>query len=108
MAKKNILSKKYPHLIKEWCFEKNGDLTPDNVTYGSHKKVWWKCLKHEDHIWLASVQYRQYNGCPFCVGLAVTKSNCLATTHPNELKEWNFEKNINLTPENIILEKLNE
>jgi len=28
----------------------NGDLTPKTVTYGSDKKVFWKCSNDETHI----------------------------------------------------------
>ena len=30
-------------LLDEWNYEKNGDLTPDNITKGSNRQVWWKC-----------------------------------------------------------------
>ena len=33
----------YPHLVKEWHPTKNGELTPNDFTYGSNKKVWWRC-----------------------------------------------------------------
>ena len=29
------------YLLDEWDYEKNGSLTPKNVTAGSIKKVWW-------------------------------------------------------------------
>ena len=29
----------YPHLIEEWDSEKNGDVDPNTVTSGLHKKV---------------------------------------------------------------------
>ena len=35
----------YPHLVKEWHPTKNGELTPDDFTHGTHKKVWWLCSK---------------------------------------------------------------
>jgi hypothetical protein len=39
-----------PELAKEWHPTKNGDLTPEKVTPGSSKKVWWVCKKgHEWH-----------------------------------------------------------
>lgn len=37
---KRLVSIEAPDLAKEWS-EKNGSLTPDNVTIGSHKKVRW-------------------------------------------------------------------
>lgn len=39
----NSLASKFPEIVKEWCYEKNGDLTPDVVLAGSHKEVFWKC-----------------------------------------------------------------
>lgn len=27
-------------LLDEWDYDKNGELTPDDVSYGSGKKVW--------------------------------------------------------------------
>ena len=38
---KKYLADGYPELVKEWS-DKNGDLKPDKVTYGSNKIVWWK------------------------------------------------------------------
>ena len=40
---KNDLATIYPDLSKEWNYEKNGNLTPHNITSGSRKKVWWLC-----------------------------------------------------------------
>lgn len=37
----NSLSKMRPHLVSEWS-EKNSPLTPDTVTFGSNKIVWWE------------------------------------------------------------------
>ena len=30
-------------LLRQWDTEKNGGKTPDDVSMGSHQKVWWKC-----------------------------------------------------------------
>jgi hypothetical protein len=54
-----------PDLAKEWNWEKNGDLKPENVTANSGKKVWWKCSK--GHEWQVAIASRNYgNGCPIC------------------------------------------
>ena len=34
-----------PVLLAQWDRGQNGDLTPDDVTYGSRRKVWWRCEK---------------------------------------------------------------
>ena len=67
----------YPELVKEWHPTKNGDLTPKDVTYGSDKKVWWKCHKQDDHEWQASISKRTISGraCPVCSGLKPSKSS---------------------------------
>ena len=44
------------YILDEWDYEKNGDLRPESVTYGSHKRIVWKCSK--GHIWEAVVKER--------------------------------------------------
>ena len=41
MAMNNSLAEVHPELVSEWS-EKNIPLTPDDITFGSNKKVWWK------------------------------------------------------------------
>ena len=36
----NLLSEVHPELVLEWS-ERNLPLTPDKITYGSNKIVWW-------------------------------------------------------------------
>lgn len=61
----NDLQTQNPILASEWNYEKNGDLTPEKVTYSSNKKVWWKCKN--GHEWIASISNRhKKRGCPFC------------------------------------------
>ena len=39
----NSLAEVHPELFSEWS-EKNLPLTPDDITFGSNKKVWWKYI----------------------------------------------------------------
>ena len=61
-------STSYPHLVKEWHPTKNGELTPNDFTFGSHKKVWWLCPK--GHSYNSVIKNRTLNksGCPYCAG----------------------------------------
>ena len=52
----NDLETKLPQLAKQWHPTKNEGLTPNMVTCGSHKKVWWLCSK--GHEWKASIHSR--------------------------------------------------
>jgi hypothetical protein len=101
MKKENILGIKFPELTKEWHAQKNENLTPMEITYGSDKKVWWVC--EQGHEWQASPYKRsnQKRGCPYCAGKRVSKENALSTTSPQLLKEWHPTKNGTLTPINV-------
>lgn len=90
-----------PELSKEWDYEKNGELTPSDVLSGSHKKVWWKCPK--GHEWESIIRDRvDGKDCPYCSNRKVlTGYNDLATVKPNVAKEWNYEKNGELTPDKV-------
>ena len=102
IVKSNCLTTTHPNIAKEWHPTKNGDLTPYDVSKGSHKKVWWKCDKGDDHVWEAMVSSRNAGSkCPVCFGQKIVKSNCLATTHPNIAKEWHPTKNGDLTPNDV-------
>lgn len=98
----NDLASTNPGLAKEWNHEKNGELTPKMVTYGSHKKVWWKCKN--GHEWEAEVKVRSSGeNCPFCSNKKVLAGyNDLATLNPELVKEWNYERNGNLKPSEVL------
>ena len=49
------LASVHPELIPEWS-EKNLPLTPDKITFGSNKRVWWKGAC--GHEWETSVKAR--------------------------------------------------
>ena len=99
---KKSLADEYPDLAAEWHPTKNGDLTPQMVTPGSNKKVWWlgKC----GHEWEALINNRSNgNGCPVCAGKQVLVGyNDLATVNPSLAAEWHPTKNGELTPWMVI------
>jgi len=103
LTDKNRLSIVNPELCKEWNYKKNGNLTPENISYGSGKKVWWKCRKN--HEWTATPSDRYYHksNCPYCSGNAIDSSNCLASLNSKLAKEWHPTKNNKLTPKRVSL-----
>ena len=54
-----------PELAKEWDPNNNGDLTPYDVTPGSHKKVGWKCQLCS-YEWETRIYVRTRSDCPEC------------------------------------------
>ena len=98
----NDLATKFPKIAAEWHPTKNGDLTPDHISSGSHKKVWW--LGTCGHEWETTVDSRtkQKSGCPFESGLRTLAGfNDLATKFPKIAAEWHPTKNGGLTPDQI-------
>lgn len=100
-----------PQLIEEWDYEKNEGVDPLLVTAHNDKKYWWKCSKC-GHSWLAIVSNRvdKGSGCPICKKqllsksssrIGVKKSGSIITTHPYLLADWDFEKNLNIRPEEV-------
>ena len=98
----NDLATVNPTLAEEWNYEKNDTFTPDQVTAGSKKKVWWKCKF--GHEWeTAVVERSRGSGCPFCSGKKALKGfNDLQTVNPTLAEEWNYEKNGTLTPDMVM------
>jgi hypothetical protein len=96
---KKSLAETHPEIAKQWHLQKNGDLTPNDVTPGSGKKVWWKCEKGDDHVWVASPKHRK-NGtnCPICSNRIILKSNSLQFNYPQIAKEWHPNKNGVINP----------
>jgi len=81
-------------LSKEWDYEKNYPLTPDEVFAHSHKKLWWKCKKCHNELWASP--HERNNHPEFCRGC-----NSLALVNPELAKEWHPDKNGKLTSSNI-------
>lgn len=66
LAGHNDLATTNPALAAEWHPTKNGALTPQMVTEGSDRKVWWfgPC----GHEWQAAIGHRaRGTGCPVCL-----------------------------------------
>ncbi len=65
----NDLAAAEPKIAAEWHPMLNGTLTPEMVTVGSRKKVWWECAF--GHVWKAAIYSRtgaKKCGCPVCAG----------------------------------------
>lgn len=95
------LSTSRPDLAGQWHSSLNGLISPDEVSAGSNKKVWWfgTC----GHEWQATVHSRASGrGCPFCSGNAVLAGfNDLTTKFPEIASQWDFEVNGDSRPEHF-------
>ena len=96
----------HPELVDEWDNEKNKSLRPEHVVPGSHKKVWWRCK--EEHSWRTAVYFRHYGSkCPICARFVnhhpvIAGETDLAALYPDIAKEWDDERNKDLTPHDVL------
>lgn len=108
----NDLATTHPHLALQWHPLKNGALTPEQVTYGCSKQVWWYLEYYDEELgktiefeWKSSVNARtnRDTGCPYLSNAAVwTVYNDLKTRYPEIAAEWDYERNGDLIPEKVI------
>ncbi len=99
----NDLAFRHPAIAAEWNLGKNTGIAPNEVHYGSKKRIHWKC--REGHEWLAAIQSRTSadQGCPVCSNhLVVAGVNDLEATHPNLAAEWHPTLNLNVTPKTVV------
>ena len=97
-------------LLSEWDYDKN-EVNPSNISPQNSKKVWWKCsLGHEWDCTLGSrTSKTRPSGCPYCsnppkrilIGFNDFESWCINNDKAFLMKEWNFERNTDITPRKI-------
>jgi Probable Zinc-ribbon domain len=94
----NDLETTFPGVAQLWHPTKNGSLTPQQVTGGHGKKVWW--LGDCGHTWTATVTHlTSGRGCAVCRGLQIEIGvNDLASQYPDVAAQWHPTKNGELTP----------
>lgn len=98
----NDLETLYPDVAAQWDREKNGPLSPRDVSTGSKIRIWWRCP--EGHSWQSPVASRTAwgHGCPVCAGKTiVTGENDLAHLQPEIAAQWDKRKNGRLKPSEV-------
>jgi hypothetical protein len=87
----------HPDIAKQWDYEKNFPLTPDQFSQGSEKKVWWKCPKF--HSWKAAIDKRTgskrdaQQNCLICSNAIPHIDYNLSTEIKGVEELWDYSKN---------------
>lgn len=98
----NDLASQRPDIAKEWDYEKNSPFLPSMFRLGSNKKFWWVCPLGHNYQGAIVDRVHKETGCPYCKGKAILVGfNDLVTTHPQLIGEWDFEKNLDITPYSV-------
>lgn len=93
----------FPEVAKEWNYRKNAELRPEKCLPKAHRKVWWICRR--GHEWEALISNRTLHSrcCPYCAGQrAIAGENDLATLNPDLASEWDYDRNGELRPNNVM------
>ncbi len=85
-------------ILAEWDIERNAPLMPKDVSFGSHKMIWWRCKI--GHSWQTRLYARRAGSrCPFCSGSRTSLSdNSLLVRRPKVAAQWHPTRNGSLTP----------
>ena len=107
VLERGSLADRNPALLEEWDWDKN-EVNPNKIVAGYTKKVWWKC-KICQNEWMATVISRNAGrGCPVCGEKSsvrsrqetlLRKKQPITITHPEIMKDWNYDNNPNLNPD---------
>lgn len=110
--KKTNLRKKNPVAADMWAYDLNDpSLSPDTISFGSDKKVYFRCLENKNHVFLKKVSKMTSSrdghntGCIYCgpnAKIAFPGETDLITVCPKAKNMWDFERNINLDPKQIL------
>ena len=97
----NDLASNYPELAEEWS-EKNAPKRADEVFPKSRENVWWKC-RVCGYEWRAVIDSRVKGAsCPVCADRVVVAGiNDFATTDSELIREWDYDRNATITPEQV-------
>lgn len=101
----NSFGDKYPELLKFWNYDRN-EISPFEILPSSMTEVWWKCANGHDIYKSPNAMKPSLlngnSGCKYCSSSDILPGfNDLATTHPWLLDEWDYDKNINVSPKSI-------
>ena len=96
----NVLS--VTEMAAQWHPTRNGNLRPETISAGTHRKFWWKCPVGPDHEWRTSAKARKAGSrCPFCSVNGGYRSGLPGTVYVLTGKEWGKVGISNVLPKRL-------
>jgi hypothetical protein len=88
-------------IARHWDFHKN-KIAIESLNRGTPRKVWWRCDSGHSYQMQVNLKVKRPLSCPVCSRRVFQAGvNDLATTHPDLLLEWDFDKNSGLDPASV-------
>lgn len=96
----NDLATLFPEYISQWS--KENKVLPSEVIPGSPKRALWLCNHGHTYSQVINAHIFRGHGCPYCSNTkTLIGFNDLATTNPELLPEWDWDKN-KVAPSSVI------
>lgn len=97
----NDLATQRADVAKLWHPNKNGDLTPRDVTPSSRLRVWWACARGHEWQGLIHGRVAAASGCPSCRVRQRRGVASLAQVNPDLAAQWHPTLNGDLTANDV-------
>ena len=79
----------FPEKSEAWAYDMNGDITPYDISPGTHDKYWFYCPIFDEYYEQSVGHRTSHNSdCPYCIGKKLCIGNSLLGTHPEIAEEW--------------------
>lgn len=99
MSNPNSLANRRPDLVRFWLSSKNLPLTPETVSFGSKRIVFWQCEFGHEYSSSVSSKTGKFANCPVCSNrLVIPGINDLPTLRPDLMKRWDSDLNLDVDP----------
>ena len=103
----------YPDLVKMLDSQKNVDIHIEDFSPHSGQYVWWKC-EECGYSWQSRIanMVKNKGNCPKCyrdnmtnnvITYRLNKNGSLADNYPELLSEWDYDKNLDINPNEILV-----
>lgn len=83
----------HPEMIKEWHVGKNFPWTPETVSYGSAKVMWWICPNGHEYKAVVCNRHKGNGVCRQCKSVSFVE--------PDMMREWDYTKNTGIDPTDL-------
>jgi len=112
-VRRGFLKAERPDIYAQLHSNKNIGVDVEQLTCGSHKKVWFLCTAnknrpkgcHHEHAWQARIYHRcksrNPTGCPFCSGQLVCPCNAITAVAPAAMLFWDCSRNLGVNPARV-------
>lgn len=96
----------HPEYLDQWDYDKNGQITPFDISYGTDKKYWFICKNGHSYPQAILNKTLDNTDCPYCknrkvlIGFNDLETWCINNNRQDIIDEWDTQKN-NISINNI-------